>query len=120
MDYSEWIGTVWEARCDMRLPKGGVSVGDTFTYDDACAALKLDPVSWQAIGNAVRLDAAPALSETVERRSGKRKRDPFVFDTNPLAAAPEPEANDLAARLLYDAVTGAGADAGAASAEGGE
>ena len=120
MDYSEWIGSTWVARCAMRLPKGGILPGDTFTYDAACAALKLDPASWLAIGNAEQLDAAPALSETVERRSGKRKRDPFVFDTNPLAAAPEPEADDLAARLLYDAATGAGEDAGAASAEGGE
>jgi len=98
-DFEHWIGTRWEARCQMRLPKGGLSVGDTFTYDSACAALKLDPASWLAIGNAVQLDAAPALSETVERKGGKRGG--FRFDANPLDA-PVPDA-------VRDAVS-AGAD----------
>ena len=38
-DYTSWIGTRWEARCQMRLPKGNLGVGDTFTYDAECAAL---------------------------------------------------------------------------------
>ena len=102
MDYTEWIGTRWEARCSMRLPKGNVGVGDTFTYDAACAALKLDPVAWLAVGNAVQLGAAPSLAETVEVRSGKRRRDAFAFESNPLApvevaAEPATEATDSAA-----------------------
>jgi hypothetical protein len=94
MDYTEWIGTRWEARCAMRLPKGNVGVGDTFTYDAACAALKLDPVAWLAVGNAVQLEAAPSLAETVEVRGGKRRRDAFAFESNPLVEAPTEAATE--------------------------
>lgn len=94
-DYQSWIGTRWEARCQMRLPKGNVGVGDTFTYDAACAALRLDPVSWQSIGNAVQLAAPPGLADTVDgkvRRADRadrdRTRNGFAFKSNPLEDAP--------------------------------
>ena len=86
-DYTSWIGTRWEARCQMRLPKGNVGVGDTFTYDTACAALRLDPVSWLAIGNAVQLAAPPRLSDTVKGKANGKRGDGFTFTANPLEIA---------------------------------
>lgn len=86
-DYTRWIGTRWEARCQMRLPKGGVGLGDTFTYDAACAALRLNPAQWLAIGNAVQLAAPPRLSDTVKGKANGRRGDGFTFTSNPLAVA---------------------------------
>lgn len=83
-DYLKWIGTRWEARCQMRLPKGNVGVGDTFTYDAACAALRLDPISWELIGNAVQLAAPPRLSDTVAGKAKGRRGDGFTFTSSPL------------------------------------
>lgn len=83
-DYQSWIGTRWEARCQMRLPKGNIGVGDTFTYDAACAALKLDPVLWERIGNAVQLAAPPRLSDTVKGKASGKRGDGFTFTSNPL------------------------------------
>lgn len=102
-EFTSWIGTRWEARCAMRLPKGGVDVGDTFTYDAACAAQRLDPGFWLTVGNAVQLDAAPSLAETVDRKLRRSdeadvkraKHGGFHFDANPLATAdmaPDPAA----------------------------
>lgn len=106
MDYTEWIGTRWEARCSMRLPKGNVGVGDTFTYDAACAALKLDPVAWLAVGNAAQLEAAPSLAETVDARGGKRRRDAFAFESNPLVEAPTETAAEPATEAIVAAAGG--------------
>lgn len=86
-DYTSWIGTRWEARCQMRLPKGNLGVGDTFTYDAACAALKLDPVLWERIGNAVQLAAPPRLSDTVAGKAKGKRGDGFTFTSNPLEIA---------------------------------
>lgn len=83
-DYTSWIGTRWEARCQMRLPKGNIGIGDTFTYDAACAALKLNPLSWEQIGNAVQLAAPPRLSDTVAGKAKGRRGDGFTFTANPL------------------------------------
>lgn len=93
-EFTSWIGTRWEARCAMRLPKGGVDVGDTFTYDAACAAQRLDPGFWLAVGNAVQLDAAPSLAETVDRKA-KGKGSGFRFDANPLTPLDEVPAPDV-------------------------
>lgn len=93
-DYTSWIGTRWEARCQMRLPKGNVGVGDTFTYDAACAALKLNPLSWEQIGNAVQLAAPPGLADTVagklkraDKADQSRSKTGFAFTSNPLEIA---------------------------------
>ncbi len=78
----------------MRLPKGNVGVGDTFTYDAACAALKLNPLSWEQIGNAVQLAAPLGLADTVagklkraDKADQSRSKTGFTFATNPLEIA---------------------------------
>lgn len=111
MDYELWIGTRWRAACNMRLPKGALAPGDTFTYDAACAALKLDPAQWLAVGNAEQLSDAPSLADTLERRTGKgrlakaleRPVEAFAAD----APAPGPPAPTEADSAAPDAVGGA-------------
>jgi hypothetical protein len=111
MDYEAWIGTRWRAACNMRLPKGDLSPGDTFTYDAACAVLKLDPVQWLAVGNAQQLSDAPSLADTLDRRAGgkgrlakalERPSEAFAAD----APAPEPPAPIEADSAAPDAAGG--------------